>query len=423
MTDLLRIVAGLARHDLSTQAERVTRRALLDTWAVIVAGQGARQTGLAAQMVRATGAEGMAGRALVLGTAAHALDFDDYEDVGSTHPSACIVPALLALAEARPVRMGAVLAAYVQGYEAILAFGAVLGHAHYLAGWHATATLGGLGAAAAAAHLLQLPPERTACAISVAATMASGLKRQFGSDVKALHCGLAARAGIEAALLAQAGLSARGDILDGPDGFLALFGGAATRWPDGPQPRIEDHPPYIKPWPCCAYTHRAIEAALELSAQVDPARIASATLDCPAPYLDVAGQRAPEAEAAARFSMSFCAASALIDGALGPHSFSDTAIARPDLRDLEARIACRPYPLPPGAGDMCADAPDTLTLTLQDGTRLSRSVGATLGSPARPCETETLIAKLVAAGGAASEAQTLLSTPLTARFAAPARMC
>jgi 2-methylcitrate dehydratase PrpD len=364
----------------------------------------------------------MAGRALWYGTAAHALDFDDYEDVGSTHPSACIVAALLAVAEAHPISTGAMLAAYVQGFEAILTFGMAMGHAHYLAGWHSTSTLGGVGAAAAVAHLLRLSSQDTGLALSIAATQASGFKRQFGSDVKALHCGLAARNGVEAALLARAGVTARTDILDGPGGFLAVFGGQAAYWHDHPQPRIEDHPPYVKPWPCCAYTHRAIEAALALAAQVDTAQTAEATLEMPAPYAEVAGQRAPTCEAEGRFSASFCAASALIDGHLTEAAFAEAALARPAVRALEAKIALCPYPLPAGAGDMSAEAPDTLTLNLSDGRTLSHCVAETRGSPARPLSTAELVDKLVQCGGTVAAAHRFFETPATAPFEAPIRM-
>src|SRR6185295_6142765 len=106
--------------------------------------------------------------ALANGTAAHALDFDDHEDLGFTHPSAVLVPALLALGEERGASGASVIDGYVAGYEAIARVGAPMIRDHYERGWHATSTIGAIGAAAACARLLGLDARRATCAVALA---------------------------------------------------------------------------------------------------------------------------------------------------------------------------------------------------------------------------------------------------------------
>ena len=165
------------------------RLALLDTLACLYAGGDQPQTRRTLAAMRAAGADGavrtIAGdglsasaAALVNGVAAHALDYDDYEVPGSTHPSAPILGALLALAEIGEQPMNTLLDAWVVGYEAICRFGEALGYGHYMAGWHSTSTIGALGATAAGARFRGLPPAVFTSAMSLATSMAAGLKVQ-----------------------------------------------------------------------------------------------------------------------------------------------------------------------------------------------------------------------------------------------------
>ena len=222
--------------------------------------------------------------------------------------------------------------------------------------------------------------------------------------------------------MARAGMSARLDVLDRPDGFLAMMGGQAARWHDHAQPRIEGHPPYVKPWPSCAYTHRAIEAAEALASELAGAEIDAITLEIPAPFLEVAGKRAPTCEAEARFSVSYCVASALTDGALTLDAFLPDALRRPEVRALEAALETRPYPLPSGVGDMSAEAPDRLTLRLSCGRELTRRVANARGGPAKPLGADALIDKFSKCGGDTQSARRFLTAPATAPFQAPTRM-
>src|SRR5690606_18663480 len=146
--------------------------------------------------------------ALANGTAAHALDFDDNFDPAKAHASAVLIPAILALAEERPAPGFAVLDAYIVGLQIMGRVGQGINPFHRNRGWHATATVGAIGAAAACARLLALSSAQATHALSLATSMAAGSMAQFGTMAKPLHAGLAAKSGVIAASLAQAGLDA-----------------------------------------------------------------------------------------------------------------------------------------------------------------------------------------------------------------------
>ncbi len=419
-------LAVLARYAASLpavlppDAALEARLAFLDTLACMIAGANEPQTRAARAAME--GREDGAAAAMVAGTAAHALDYDDYEVPGSTHPSAVLVPAILGAAKGREVTLDAALRAYAAGYEAIIRLGRGLGYGHYIRGWHATGTLGPVGAALAAATLRGLDAGSTVSAMSLATSMSAGLKAQFGTDAKALHAGLAARAGVEAAALAWAGACAAAGALDGPSGFLAVYGTAespgAAAMGDGAELALLADRPLRKPWACCAYTQRPIEAALELAGRPGYAAeaVEEAALHMPEPYLAVAGFTDPRTGNEARFSARYCVAVALAEGAVGPGSFAPEAIRREAVQEMLARVTLHPYPLAPGLGDMSPEAPDRLVLRLRGGGTVEATVPHVPGGPALPMTAEQVAEKFTACGGTRSAADTVLgadgATPL-----------
>src|SRR6516162_10699021 len=195
------------------------------------------------------------------------------------HPSVVLLSALLALAEERGSPGRDVLAAFVAGYELQCRLGLLLAPGHYnVLGFHATATLGSFGAAAACAHLLGLDAERFATALGIAGTQAAGLKSMFGTMCKPLHAGKAAYHGLLAARLAQRGFTSRGDVVECAQGF------ARTHSPDfNPADALADPPGgfhirnnLFKYHAACYMTHAPIEAARKLREQhaLTPDRIA-----------------------------------------------------------------------------------------------------------------------------------------------------
>src|SRR6267142_1044663 len=192
--------------------------------------------------------------AMVNGTAAHALDYDDNFHPAISHASAVLVPALLAAAWPMKISGRALVDAYLVGLEAQAAVGIGVNPSHYTAGWHSTSTCGAIGTAAGVSRLIGLDAAAMARAMSMAVSLASGIKGQFGTPAKPFHAGMAARNAVEAAALGRAGMTGRFDILETAQGFRDLFGGPdAAGWDGlslGQPPAIESHGviPKRHPW-------------------------------------------------------------------------------------------------------------------------------------------------------------------------------
>ncbi len=200
--------------------------------------------------------------ALVNGAAGHALDYDDVHGLMLGHPTAPVLPALLAAAQGNAVTGKQLLESFVAGYETLIQIARLVNPAHYDHGFHATGTLGSFGAAAACGRLAGLDARTMALAFGIAGTSTSGLKSLFGTMCKPMHAGLAARNGLSAVRLAARGFSSRGDILEAEQGFAATHSSsydaqAALAQAPGGFYIIEN---LFKYHAACYGTHGAIEA-------------------------------------------------------------------------------------------------------------------------------------------------------------------
>jgi 2-methylcitrate dehydratase PrpD len=339
--------------------------------------------------------------ALANGTAAHALDYDDMCFVSLAHPSAPLVPAIIAAGELAGASGRAMLDAYVVGFETQARLGRLMNPRHYGRGWHCTSTLGTIGAAAGASRLLGLDAAGTAHALAIAASSASGLKENFGTMVKPLHAGLAARAGVMAALLARGGLAGSANAIDGPQGFLHAFdseradlagevGDLAARW------EILETGITVKLYPSCAGTHPTLDAVLNLRARhgfaagdVDRIQI---DVDPIVPTILIHDRPASELEA--KFSMPFCAAAAVVFGRVGIDTFEESVIQDPRVAALMPRVTMR-------ADEEIGRGRPALTearvrVLLKDGRVLSQEAHGARGYPDRPAGDDELDAKFLA---------------------------
>ena len=224
----------------------------------------------------------MLSAALVNGSAAHALDYDDVNMAMPGHPSVAILPGLLALAELKGSSGREVVTAFVAGYETACRIGAALQPGHYNFGFHSTGTVGTFGAAAACAWLLGLDAEAAATALGIAGTQAAGLKSQFGTMCKPFHAGKAAQNGLLAARLAQRGFSSRTDIVECSQGFALTHGpdfvpNAALATPAAGFHLLAN---LFKYHAACYFTHAPIECArrLRVEHRLTPDMIAGITL-------------------------------------------------------------------------------------------------------------------------------------------------
>ncbi|MEO0822295.1 MAG: MmgE/PrpD family protein, partial [Pseudomonadota bacterium] len=328
--------------------------------------------------------------ALRMAVAGHAHDFDDWEEPGNTHPTVVLFPAIFAAAHLAPVSGQRFLAAYAVGFEVIARLGQALGLAHYARGFHTTATLGALGAAAAAARALGLDAARAAHAIGLAASQAQGYTLQFGSHAKPLQAGAAARAGIEAALLARAGCTARLDVICDPRGMAGLLGtrdtgriAAATARLGAPW-AVAEFSIILKPWPSCGYTHRLMTAALELRGALAPAgALSSAEAVLPDFHRAILPFDRPETASEALFSIPACVAQILAEGDL---TLADSAAGfwrTPRIRGLAERIAVTAVPARRPERNYDPEQPDRLVLEA-GGARHEALCAFPLGSPQNP---------------------------------------
>ncbi|GHF42024.1 2-methylcitrate dehydratase PrpD [Amycolatopsis bartoniae] len=351
--------------------------------------------------------------ALVNGTLAHSLDFDDTHLPSVLHPSSAVLPAALAVAEEVGASGPALLDAATVGVELTCRLG-MAGYdeqannsVFFDRGQHATAICGAVGAAVAAGMLRGLDADQLTSAIGIACSMGAGVieANRTGGTVKRVHCGWAAHAGVVAADLARHGLTGPPTVLEGRFGFLqaflgdhvdldALTTGLGEHWET---PGI-----FFKPYPCNHFTHAGIDAALRLrAAGVRPESIVSLTLGVPEPVLRTIGEP-PEEKARPRsgyhgaFSGPFTVASALLGGGgLGVfhEDFTDEAARDPRRLELAAKVR------------VVADAectaifprqfPAVLTAELSDGSTRTERVLANRGGPDNPLSPDELTTKFV----------------------------
>lgn len=384
------------------------RRALVDTIAVILAGQEEACTVGARRAVGAWGdgpcyvvggaPQAAPWAALVNGTAAHALDYDDVLDPAMSHPSAALVPAILALGEARDASGADCLDAYLVGFEVLARLGEAMNLVHYKRGWHTTLSLGSMGVAAACARMMRLDTRETAMAISLSTSMAGGSKRQFGSMAKPLHAGLAAKNGLMAAQLAASGVTGVDEPLEERWGYIDLMAGdtapgmAAALSHIGEPSAMEQYGVWAKFYPCCASTHRPVDALRSLGLKLEQ------VVSIEAQVSEVAAAnlryRVPRDANEARFSLPYCLASALADGTLTNASFSPAALQRPALVPLMKSVTMTVDP------ELTADRPvtesferGTIDVTLVSGERKRVAVRTPHGHPDDPLSAAELEAK------------------------------
>jgi 2-methylcitrate dehydratase PrpD len=382
LTNTLVAQARAVRHgSLPDEVRALARQCVLDTLGCTLAGANeelaqillaefAEEGGTpAATIIGHTARLPVRAAAVVNGAAGHALDFDDVNMAMPGHPSVAILPGLLALAEERGASGAEVIAAFVAGYELACRVGRMIAPGHYDGlGFHATATVGCLGAAAACAHLLQLDAERFATALGIAATQAAGFKSMFGTMCKPLHAGRASANGLFAARLAARGFTSRTDAIECAQGF------ARTHSADfRPERALADAPGgyYIrnnlfKYHAACYLTHAPIEAARGLREQhhLTPERIAGIHLTLDEATERVCNILAPRTGLEAKFSLRLTTAMALADvetGALA--SYSEAVAADPRLVALRDKVE---IDFIPRGRHTLAD----LQLTLTDGSVL-----------------------------------------------------
>lgn len=407
--EIARFVVETPFHAIPAEARRWATIGLLDTLGVALAGARTSAGEIISAYVLRQGGTPEAGvlgadyrvpaaqAALANGTMAHALDYDDISRTLKGHPSAPLLPVVLALGEREAVSGAECLAAYLIGFEVECKLRLALGpdYSDDL-GWHPTAPLATIGAAASAARLLRLDLPRTRIALSLAASQAAGLRANFGTMTKPFHAGNAARAGIVAAELAALGFTAAPDALEARYGFAQAFSGGkpdreALRGKLGQPWDIQEPGLVVKYYPCCGSTHRALDAVLALIAQHDLRPDDVAEVEC---QLSFDPPRSlihddPHTGLEGKFSMQYCVAAAIVDRVIRLDAFSDAMVERPAVRALMPRVRMRRIPGDEGQPTWVRPE-EHVVIRLRDGGELRGTVVYPKGAPTVPLTPEEL---------------------------------
>lgn len=408
-------VGGLMPDDLGGLVQQRVQESLVDFLGLAAGGAAADSSRAVRALVLRLGGEAPTGAgapvigtglrarpdhaALANGAAAHALELDDTHLPSSTHPGAAVLPAALAAASlARtggpPVSGGVLAAAVVAGYEVTARVGMALRpEEHYGRGFHPTATCGAFGAAAAAARCLGLDAAATLAALGIAGSQAAGSHEYHAGDAwtKRLHPGLAARAGLVSALLAQEGFVAPRTILEGRDGFLRAGSGRPD--PEALVRGLGQDPAILatslKPHACCRHMHGPIDALLALRRAhgLTPEQVEQVTVELTGVAMAAIAEPAavksrPRTVQEAQFSMAFGAAVALVHGRASPAEFTPARLADPAVLALLPRVRCvhRPEldPLYPRLW------PAVVRVETRGGQVVEQRVETAMGDPSHP---------------------------------------
>jgi 2-methylcitrate dehydratase PrpD len=388
---------------IPAQALTVAKGAMQDCVGVALAGAAQPGGSIPAEWARKAAGAGVAtvwgqnlmtsthDAALVNGTAAHALDYDDVTWGLIGHPSVSLVPSVFALGEALGASGRDVLHAYVVGFEVMAKLGRTTQPRHSLdGGWHATGTIGAFGATAACCKLLNLDADQTARALGIVFSMTSGNVSNFGTMCKPLHAGLAARNAVEAALWAQAGFTSLPHPFDGPRSFHEVY---SRGLPADMQPLAELGKVYelvvrgvvIKPYPCGVALHPAIDAVHDLKKQhkFDAADVASVEAGATRYTYDKLCYQVPKTGLEAKFSMPYTIARALLDDSIGFDTFTDRLVQNETAQELTRRVTMYVHDGIERSWKM-GSRPVHVKLTLRDGRVLERQVDISKGNPEVP---------------------------------------
>ncbi|MFZ7104065.1 MAG: MmgE/PrpD family protein [Peptococcaceae bacterium] len=324
---------------------------------------------------------------LINGTSSHIFDFDDTLLNTVLHPSAPVLPALLAVAEYHDLTAFDLLASFVVGCEVEQRIALTICPSHYRQGWHITGTAGVLGAAGAVGKMLGLNKGQLINALGLASTQPTGFREMFGSMTKPFHPGKAAGNGLFSALLAQKGFTSSPHSLEAARGFCRVtsedpdFAYLTKPW-ENSWLILENT---YKPYACGIVTHPGIEAASRLKKihRIDPRQIKNIKLDVHPLVLELTGKQEPANHLAAKFSIYHCVAAGMIFGNAGEEQFADHIVNSPEVIALRRKVRAT-------LDSRLKEDQARLVAELTDGTIIEEFVEHVVGSKENPMSNEQL---------------------------------
>ncbi len=353
--------------DVPADAADIGRRCIIDGLGVMLAGSTTTASRIVREHASAGDARGeattvgegasrmsAANAALVNGVSGHALDFDDTQLSTTadrifgllTHPTIPPLVAALAVGERQGSSGADVFEAFLTGFEVECKISEAIHPHHYKKGFHSSGTVGTFGAMAAAAKLLKLNADQVGHALAIAASMASGIRVNFGTMTKPLHVGRAAQNGVTAADLAARGFTGGGDALDGPWGFFKVFSFADGFDPDrivgvlGNPWTIVSPGISIKPYPCGVLGHPSMDAmrTLVVTHDVRPEQIRAIRLRAGSNILNPLRYKVAASELEAKFSPPFMLSAVALRRKAGIHEFTDEFVRSAPVQAMMAKV-------------------------------------------------------------------------------------
>jgi 2-methylcitrate dehydratase PrpD len=411
-------IATTTYADISSEIIPLGKKSILDGLGLALAGSVAKSGDLLRRHLGGLGCrDGQAtliGTALRLparfaafanGTAIHADDYDDTQLAVAkdrvygllTHPTAPVLPAVLAVAEQGGRSGRDLLRAYHVGVEVECKIAEAINPRHYQHGFHTTATCGTYGSAAGVANLRGLPAQVAGVALGIAGSLSAGLRENFGTMVKPFHAGRASESGLIAAEFAGLGFTATPHILEAPRGFFRAAGGGydegAIRGKLGHPWTFANPGVSIKPHPSGSLTHPGMTKMLELirTHDIKPDQVASVKVGTNQNMPNALIHHRPTTELQAKFSMEFCMAILLLERKGGLNEFTDEIVNRPDVQAMIRKVEFGVHPEAEAAG---YDKMTTiLEITLTDGRVIRDRADFGKGSPANPMTYEEVADK------------------------------
>ena len=397
--------------DISAEAIAATKRHILDCTGVALAATAEPAGRIVVDITREQGGgptatvlgtdlrTSVVSAAWANGSLAHLLDYDD---TGFSHPTACILPAALAMAEETGATGADLVAAVCVGlevFERMSSSGRQHEHVLRKTGFHPTSLYGCSAAAAGAGSIVGLNPKQMGVAIGLAAANAGGLTQHFGTWGKGIHAGNAARAGVTSVLLARKDYGADPAGLEGDYGFYSAFHGDGNYTLDkmadglGTHWSIVDPGLTVKRYPCCGGNLRALDAAEALVVEHDIHfdDVERLEVDVHPDLLDVVRFHKPEDGFRGKFSIDYVIAAMLLDRRVDLDSFSDSYCSAPRMRAALDKTVVNAHPEWPSDRDSRRRTP--VTITMKDGRTFTKQVDAARGSPGNPMTRDELVDK------------------------------
>lgn len=416
-TEVARFIANTSYEDIPQEVLETIKHAIIDTLGVAFAGKDEDSVQIVKNFVADEGGNELAtiwGRsnfktsvtqaALVNGTMAHALDFDDLNAKAThAHPSASLVPTIIAVGQEINATGKNLLTAYYIGLEVMGYVGRMITYEHYKKGWHGTATIGVLGCLAAASVLYKLSSTTIEHAIGIAVSHISGTRQNFGTMTKPYHAGKAAHSGITAAKLASKGFTANQQALEAPLGFLQLY--LASSEPNISAPigqRIEllETKLTLKKYPCCYGSHRAIDAATNLYARgIAPQNIKQIVVTGPVNAFTPLIHTQPKTGLEGKFSLEFPIALVLYGERVQVSSFQDNIVQQKHIQQLMSKIIRVEDPSIYVETSGLDEGYVEVTITLEDGHILTERIFHPKGAVENPLTAQEIVEKFIACVG------------------------